>query len=240
MPKRFTNKRRKEAKALLFSRDGRLCVDCLKPFGKSYRLQDTIDHVDNNKDNNDPENWILLHRKCNTGEDNRRRAGNPRNVTPENVQEKRSRALAKWLSLNAGKAESPTQTARVTLIKKTNGAGKKTWADGRAFGTSTEIANGILEPPCRLWFFHHVQAHEHITLEEAKYGGAEYLTRTRGRGSPQVVEGYFRKVIAFNGWLEKFRHESAGPAWRFKEGIDRASLEKELREQADEPAAEAA
>ncbi len=72
---RMNGKKRNEAYELLGARDGEFCAICGKA-GSSETL--VVDHIDNNNSNNDPDNWQLLCRSCNSKK-NPRGASKPKN-----------------------------------------------------------------------------------------------------------------------------------------------------------------
>ncbi len=76
---RMNGKKRGEAYDFLAPRDGEFCAICGKA-GSAESL--VVDHIDNNCNNNDPDNWQLLCRSCNAKKNPRGKA-KPKNDSLE-------------------------------------------------------------------------------------------------------------------------------------------------------------
>ncbi len=231
MPKRMNEKLHRLLLEAVIIRDGDICLLCLE-----MPVRDkTLDHLNNNSNNNALSNLNLLCRSCNVAENNRARSGKSRSrlLTAETLPAYRLRASKKLPPgsqvtvcvekqvVVEGAAPVPPPVPPAPLLFPTP-------PSRLGFGSTEEQANLLMEPVYRKWLFDWVQAKGYITKQEAVNAGAEYLDQKVGRGSPPTTERYFMKAISQEGWLMDHRAEFGQPAWVFRTGIDVEALGRAL------------
>jgi hypothetical protein len=219
MSKRKYPGKRQELLNYLAVRDGGMC--CLL----CHSTDDlTIDHTDNNPDNNDPANLHILCRSCNTAERNRRKSGGRRLNTE---------TAPKYVIFLRDSLANKSQVTSVCVREKPDGTtapaprARSPWA----FGTSEE-ANRVMEPAYRLWVIETVTRQGRISKADAIHAGAEYLQKRVGRGSPATTERYFRKMISATGCLQQGRGLNGETEWVFRSDLNLEEVERNLREEA--------
>lgn len=222
MPRSFTPKEHRIYLKEVTLRDGPACPLCGKIPKNSYDT--TLDHLDNDHRNNSLENLHILCRGCNVGERNRRTAGNPRRL--------RIDTLSKYFPHRRFSDARGSQLPPVCVADTQIDRGRLKPRSLRGFGRLDE-ANWIMEPPYRIWLCDTVERDGSILKADAINGGAEYLERKYGQGSPETVRRYLRKATSITGWLDERRDSNGRVEFVFRPGIDIEELKKELRERAD-------
>jgi len=210
---------------------GDLCLMCHKTKFKAGER--TLDHLNNLTHDNRSENLNLLCRGCNAGEGNRIRHKNPRWLTAETLPTYLAR-LPKGIAPESRVppvCERRKSSRKAKILRTGKPYTPRNW---RSFGTSEET-NQKLEPAYRLWVFRHIMEFGWITKADAKYGGAEFLHKTQGQGSPATTERYFGKMISSQGKLEKQRNEEGQLVFVIRPDVDILAWQAELMEQADQP-----
>jgi len=207
-------------------RDGDICLLCLKTV---FKLRErTLDHLDNGKENHDPANIHLLCRGCNTAENNRLRAGNPRLLTAKTLSERLAIArahLAKTkknssqmpLSLSPSSPQVPTMQSKPSsskLIPSLPAIRRK------IAGMSKYDSSLYMVPIYWLWLFRRVKEKGSITKRVALNDGALYLRQSIGRGHPKTLEPYFEMQTGEEGFLIEDIDEQGQSVWRLREDYD--------------------
>ena len=205
MPKRMNARLHQMLLEAVIARDGDICLLCRKT--KFNSRERTLDHLDNKKRNNALSNLHLLCRGCNTGE---------RNRNPKSERLLTLKTLAYYLARLPAPGNQVTEC--VSVKEREQGEPRSPYRAG--FTSSEEQANFMMEPTYRKWLFDQVKRDGSITKDTATAGGAEYLEKKIGRGSPATTERYFTKTISREGWLSEGRDEFGRVVWGFRDSVD--------------------
>jgi hypothetical protein len=205
VPKRINQKLYRTLLAALLERDGDVCILC----GASPVVDATIDHLNGIITDNRLKNLHRMCRGCNTGERNR---GRRRLLTAESIAFFR----VHW-------SLKPLPLPQVTPVCEDRKPPALKWNLSTA-----EEANLVLEPLYRRWIFLEVKTKGGIFKSDAIHGGAEYLEKSVGRGSPATTERYFQKIISCQGWLVEQGGVQGFPQWVFRLGSNLTELETRL------------
>ena len=234
MSKRFSTTTRRRLLEAVIRRDGDRCLLCRKT---DFRPKErSLDHLNNNIRDNRLENLHLLCRGCNTAENNRLRAGNPRLLTAETLPT----LLARLRQRAAPGSQVPFVCVRV--CEDVNAAPSAPLEQGTPApfqpapyrGAETPIeASRAMRPAYWLWLFRKVKEHGGIREAEAVNAGAAYLAMTLDKGSPETVKRYFAMATSSAGWLVECRDEGGHSIWRFPPGADLSGLQRTLERQAE-------
>lgn len=218
--------------AVVIHLDGDICLLCLKTDFKPRER--TLDHVDNNKRNDDINNLCLLCRGCNAGEGNRHRHGIVRLITTENILGYRKRAAEKLGKPNLRGDLKNNLGSRVPSVCVSGGEEAGTGRKRIGWESAESGANLIMEPNYRDWLYSHVKRHTGISKSDAIDGGAEFVHRKVGRASQKAITRYFQKAISCAGWLEERAGKHGEAIWVFRTDWTLEqwqALEKEISDQ---------
>jgi hypothetical protein len=215
MPKRFDPMVRARYYSYLVQRDGENCALCSKTplqivrgrlFFEAGGQQSVrggrisileIDHIDGNPKNNALSNLRLLCHRCNA-----------RAYQLQCVREGGEMNHGDVIDADSKKGTlGLTMTIYNKLIERERKEGNDSTRIVKQLacyeqGDPTMKANALFEVPFREWVLEQVNMRGFLSMNDAKYGGAENV-----KCSPKVAEEYIKKLASITGPLNKVKDE---------------------------------